>query len=142
MLKRYSTLILRIGLAFVLYWFAINQIMNPQQWTRLVPEALSFVDPVTIIYANLIFELILAACLIIFGIYVGISENITIPGRVSMNTYYIEPHGTFFIAGAIFFFAGTLILMILDKVKYKRISMGLMACCFALFTIGIISGLN
>ncbi len=92
--------------------------------------------------ASKIFELILATCLIFFGIYVGISANITIPGRVSMNAYYIEPPGTFFIAGSIFCFAVTLILMTLNKNKYKKIGMGLMVSCFALLTAGILSGIT
>jgi len=89
--------------------------------------------------ASKIFELILAICLILFGVYVGI---ITIPGRVSMNAYYIEPPGTFFIAGAIFCFAITLILMTLNKNKYRKTGIGLLASCFALLTIGILSGIN
>jgi len=89
-----------------------------------------------------IFELFLASCLIILGVYVGFSESLTLPGRVSMNTYYIEPPATFFMAGSIFCFSCMLILLTLNKDKYKKISMGLLISCFVLLTIGIIISIN
>jgi len=90
--------------------------------------------------ASKVFELILAACLVIFGVYVGLSESLTIPGRVSMNTYSIKPPGTLFIAGSIFCFASTLILLTLNY--NKKASVTLLVSSFVLLTIGFISGIN
>ena len=64
-LKKYSTLILRIGLSAVLYWFSINQFINPEGWTRLVPAYLNFITPLSFIYINATFEIILATLLLI-----------------------------------------------------------------------------
>ena len=63
-MKKYATLVLRIGLAAVLFWFAINQLISPDDWTKLVPEYLSFIDSTTIIYFNATFELILGITLL------------------------------------------------------------------------------
>lgn len=90
--------------------------------------------------ASKVFEFTLAACLIILGIYAGLSEGLTIPGRVSIDSYYIKPPSTLFISGSIFCFAGTLILSTLNKNKKARIV--LLVSSFALFTIGLISGIN
>ena len=63
-MKKYATFVLRIGLAAVLFWFAINQLISPDDWTKLVPEYLSFIDSTTIIYFNATFELILGITLL------------------------------------------------------------------------------
>ena len=64
-MKKYATLVLRVGLAAVLFWFAVNQLISPDDWSGLVPEYLSFIDPTTVIYANAVFELILGITIII-----------------------------------------------------------------------------
>ena len=89
--------------------------------------------------ASKIFELLLATGLIFLAIYVGLSESLTMPGRVSMNTYYIEPPGTFFIAGSILCFACTLILLTLKQDKYKNASMILFVGSLILLSIGFLS---
>ena len=64
-MKKYSTLVLRIGLAAVLFWFSINQLLSPEDWTRLVPGYLSFIDSTTVVYFNATFELILGITLLV-----------------------------------------------------------------------------
>jgi len=89
--------------------------------------------------ASKVFEFTLAACLIILGIYAGLSEGFTIPGRASMNSYYIKPPNTLFISGSIFCFAGTLILSTLNK---KKAGIIFLVSSFILFTIGLLSGID
>jgi len=92
--------------------------------------------------ASTIFELLLAACLIMLGLYIGFSESITIPGRVSMNTYHIAAPGTYFIAASMFCFASILLLLNLNKDKYKKICLALLVSSFTLITVGIVSGVS
>jgi len=63
--KEHSHLILRIGLSLVLFWFGINQLINPEPWTGLIPGFLSGFSGVTLIIINGIFELILGSLLLV-----------------------------------------------------------------------------
>ena len=74
-MKKYSTLILRLGLGIVVLWFSINQFMNPDSWTRLVPEYISFLNPATAIYINATIELIIGI-LLILGLFTRIAALI------------------------------------------------------------------
>ncbi len=57
--------ILRIGLAAVILWFGVNQLLNPQQWVGFVPAWLSNVAPLMIfVYINAIFEVGLSLLLL------------------------------------------------------------------------------
>ena len=62
--QQYSSFILRIGLAFVVLWFSINQFMNPEAWIGLVPSFIPF-NPLYVIYLNAIFEIILGTALLV-----------------------------------------------------------------------------
>jgi len=84
----------------------------------------------------------LAVGLIILGIYVAISENVTLPGRVSLNKYYIEASGTYFLSASLFCFAATLILLSLKQKKYNKLSGTLFVTCFVLFSIGFSTGIE
>jgi uncharacterized membrane protein YphA (DoxX/SURF4 family) len=65
-LKKYAPLVLRFGLAIVLLWFGFSQLKNPMMWTRLLPHfASSIASPVTLIYINGIFEILLATFLLL-----------------------------------------------------------------------------
>lgn len=72
--KKYSVGIVRIGLAFVLLWFGIDEIMNPRNWFSYVPTWLSMISPFSpsaFITLNGIFEIIIGALLLI-GFYTRI----------------------------------------------------------------------
>jgi len=65
--KDYSTAIIRIGLALVLLWFGIDEIINPEDWFGYIPLWLNGVLPFslgTFIFLNGIFEVILGALLL------------------------------------------------------------------------------
>jgi len=64
-LKEYGPAILRIAMALVFLWFAINQFIAPNDWTGYLPGFLaSTANPVIFVYANAVFELIFAGLLI------------------------------------------------------------------------------
>ncbi|OGN05224.1 MAG: hypothetical protein A2746_01005 [Candidatus Yanofskybacteria bacterium RIFCSPHIGHO2_01_FULL_44_22] len=67
---RYSNLILRLGLAFVFFWFGIDKFMQPEYWLNAwVPEnVVRFVaqfglSGIAFIYLNAIFEILIATSL-------------------------------------------------------------------------------
>ncbi|MDP3966140.1 MAG: DoxX family membrane protein [archaeon] len=66
-LKRYSPLVLRLAIVLIFLWFSITQLTNPEGWTRMIPGYASVTaSPLTLVYINAIFELILAL-LLLFG---------------------------------------------------------------------------
>ena len=70
-LKKYSPLVLRIGIAVVFLWFGFSQLKNPASWTRMVPDYINLIIPLSkpsLIYLNGLFEIILAT-LLLLGIY-------------------------------------------------------------------------
>lgn len=74
-LSKYSPLLLRIGIAFVFFWFGISQLLSPLQWTGLLP-AFTYSLPVsqtTIIYLNGAFE-VLFATLLLLGLYTRVAS--------------------------------------------------------------------
>lgn len=67
--KEYGPIVLRIAMALVFFWFAINQLIVPNDWTGYLPEFLANIaNPVLFIYANAIFEIIFGL-LLILGIF-------------------------------------------------------------------------
>lgn len=73
LLKEYGPAVLRIALSLVFFWFAINQLIAPSDWTIYLPEFLANTEnPVMFIYANAIFELIFGT-LLILGIFTRIA---------------------------------------------------------------------
>lgn len=71
--KEYGPAVLRIAMALVFFWFAINQLIAPDDWTGYLPEFLAnTANPEIFIYANAVFELIFGA-LLILGIYTRIA---------------------------------------------------------------------
>ena len=72
-LKAYAPSILRISIALVFFWFSINPLIAPSNWTGFLPEFLgSYPNPEIFIYMNAIFELIFGT-LLILGFFVRIS---------------------------------------------------------------------
>lgn len=69
-LAPYSTLVLRLGLAVVIMWFGMSQLLQPDMWISWVPawtEALGL-TPATVVLLNGIFESI-AGLLLFFGAF-------------------------------------------------------------------------
>lgn len=66
-LSKYAPLVLRIGIALVFVWFAVNQLTNLSNWMGVVPAwaASLFGSKTAVIYLNAWFELICAALLIL-----------------------------------------------------------------------------
>lgn len=72
-LKEYGPALLRIAMALVFFWFAINQLIAPNDWTGYLPGFLyNTANPVIFIYANAIFEIIFGT-LLILGIFTRIA---------------------------------------------------------------------
>lgn len=73
--KDYSIFILRIAIGVVLLWFGFNQLINPSNWTRMIPSYVSFVSlsPEILIYINGVAEIILAI-LLILGLFTRVSS--------------------------------------------------------------------
>ena len=72
--KDYSVFIVRIGLALVLLWFGIDEILNPEDWFGYVPSYISSNLPFSLdffISLNGIFEIIIGVFLLI-GLYTRI----------------------------------------------------------------------
>lgn len=71
-------LILRIGVALVLFWFGGSQLLNPAGWTEYLPEWLTGISPISpevLVLVNGGVEVILGA-FILLGMYVRISAFI------------------------------------------------------------------
>ena len=74
--KKYSPLALRLGIAVVFLWFGFSQLKNPGSWTRMMPEYVQSIMPLspnTLIYINGLFEILLAIFLLL-GIYTRASS--------------------------------------------------------------------
>lgn len=68
-------LLVRIGIALVLFWFGINQILNPQDWVYYLPEWLVAISPIAPAYIVLInggVEVVFGF-FILFGMFLKIS---------------------------------------------------------------------
>ena len=66
--KNYSIPIIRIGLALVLLWFGIDEIINPENWFGYIPSWLSYIlpfSPYFFITLNGIFEIMMGVLLLI-----------------------------------------------------------------------------
>lgn len=73
-----SHLILRIGVAIVLFWFGGAQLLSPENWTGYLPEWLVSTSPVStelLVLLNGGVEVVLGA-FILLGIFVRISALI------------------------------------------------------------------
>ncbi len=66
--KKYSPLLLRVGISMVFLWFGFSQIKNPSNWTGMMPEYIQSaisLPPNTLIYINGAFEIMFAVLLLI-----------------------------------------------------------------------------
>lgn len=83
-----------------------------------------------------IFETLLVLLLLGLAMFIFLAEEVVIPGRVSMNTYIVEKPWTYFIAGAVSFFACAIALLNINRSKYKVLSASILLLSIALFGIG------
>jgi len=77
-MKITSACVLRVGLAIVLFWFGVNQILDPSKWVFFIPEWVVQASPISaelIVLLNGGVELVLGA-FILFGIFLRISSLI------------------------------------------------------------------
>lgn len=65
-MKECSPVVLRVGLALVMYWFGFTQIFNPSRFAGLIPDVIAniFGSAQTVSFINGIAEVILATFLI------------------------------------------------------------------------------
>lgn len=71
--KKYSPVILRIGIALVFLWFGISQLTDPASWTSYVPLAVSqIVHPAIVVFINGVFEII-CGLLLISGLFTRVA---------------------------------------------------------------------
>lgn len=67
-MKSFAPIVLRIGLSLVFLWFGAQQLLHTSAWTGMIPEwiiSMSGISAVTLVYANGIFEVIFASCLLL-----------------------------------------------------------------------------
>lgn len=66
----YAPLVLRCGIAAVILWFGVQQLLNPEAWTIWLPEwtAIFGIAPATIVYLNGGFEVV-AGLLLLIGFW-------------------------------------------------------------------------
>ncbi len=66
----YASLVLRCGLAVVILWFGVQQLLNAEAWTIWLPSwtAISGIAPSTIVYLNGGFE-VAAGTALLFGFW-------------------------------------------------------------------------
>lgn len=64
---RYAPLVLRIGMALVMFWFGSQQLMNPSAWTGFLPGWVGSLplSDITFIQLNGLFEVVASALLVI-----------------------------------------------------------------------------
>lgn len=66
-MKKYSSVVLRAGIAVVFLWFGFSQLKNPSMWIRMLPDFLQSSGN-TFVYVNGIFEITFAT-LLLLGLY-------------------------------------------------------------------------
>jgi uncharacterized membrane protein YphA (DoxX/SURF4 family) len=67
-IELYAKSVLRYGMAAVILWFSIQQLLNAQVWTAYVPDsavAFTHLSAVTLVYFNAMFELVFGVLLLI-----------------------------------------------------------------------------
>ena len=67
-LRKYSPLLLRIGISIVFFWFGFSQLKNPDMWIRMIPgyvQNIISLSPKILIYLNGGFEIILGILLLL-----------------------------------------------------------------------------
>lgn len=73
-----GTTFLRIGIAFVILWFGIQQFIDPTQWVGFIPDSIINMSPVgaiTLVHLNGALEIVFGASLML-GLFTRISALI------------------------------------------------------------------
>ena len=64
--KKYAPILARYGVGIVFFLFGILQLINPQSWVSWLPDFIvNNINPVTFIYVNGIFDLVIGAFLLV-----------------------------------------------------------------------------
>lgn len=67
-MKKYSSSVLRIGLALVFLWFGTQQIIDPSAWVGYIPEGIVGIfslSALKLVYLNGLFEIVFASALLL-----------------------------------------------------------------------------
>jgi uncharacterized membrane protein YphA (DoxX/SURF4 family) len=108
LLKKYSPIILRIGISLVLLWFGISQVTNASAWIGWLPSFTSSwpISQTALVFLNGSFEIILGLMLIL-GLYTRVAAALIalhllgITLSVGYNEIGIRDFGLFMAALAI-----------------------------------------
>ena len=68
LLERFSPVVLRLGMAVVILWFGVEQVLDATHWTAYIPDsvvAMTHLSAVVLVYINGIFELVFGALLLL-----------------------------------------------------------------------------
>lgn len=110
-LQSYAPVVVRIGVGLVVFWFGVNQLVDPGAWVRLLPDytkALPF-SPNGLILFNGTFE-VLAAVLLLLGFYTRLVAMIVtihlahIVVVVGYGATGVRDFGLFLASLSVFFF--------------------------------------
>ncbi len=65
-MKKYAPVVVRVGIALVVLWFGVEQILHPEMWVFLLPTWTTMLglSPTVLIYLNGAFELVVGTALI------------------------------------------------------------------------------
>lgn len=122
--KDYSIFIIRIGLALVLLWFGIDEIINPENWFGYVPAWIVSILPFSLklfIISNGIFEILIGALLLIgfktrIIAFISALHLLSITLSVGYNDIAIRDFGLTLMAVSLIF-SGSGILSLNNKIK-------------------------
>ena len=122
--KKYSIDIIRIGLALVLLWFGIDEVINPEYWFGYAPAWLSSILPFSLksfFILNGTFEIIMGTLLLV-GIYTRIVAFIvalhllSITLSIGYNDVAVRDFGLTMMAVSLIF-SGAGVLSLDNKLK-------------------------
>jgi len=124
--KNYSITIIRIGLALVLLWFGIDEILRPENWFDYVPAWISSILPFSLksfFILNGTFEIIMGTLLLV-GTYTRIVAFIvalhllSITLSIGYNDVAVRDFGLTMMAVSLVF-SGAGVLSFDNKIKKK-----------------------
>ena len=122
--KDYSIFIIRVGLALVLLWFGIDEIINPENWFGYVPAWIISIIPISLklfIIFNGIFEIFIGALLLIgfktrIIALISALHLLSITLSIGYNDIAIRDFGLMLMAISLIF-SGAGILSLDNKIK-------------------------
>lgn len=85
---QHASLLLRLGLAFVFAYAAIDSLVHPNDWVGYMPHiADKIVSPFTVLTIVSVYQLVLAAWLLVgrYARYAGLLSALTLAGITAVN---------------------------------------------------------